>query len=199
MCRTAENGDTEGFAELRHLLVRMDRPDLEGLPTVRLPEGYRLERAREGFEATWAGIINAAFGDENWTAASCREQFSGHERFEHEGMFFAVSPEGEAVATAFAWLDTPDERVCGRVHWVGSLPEHRGKGLGRAVTLAVLHYFRASSFARAFLETESYRLPAIRLYLSLGFEPTPRDAEHEECWREIMEKIRQLDEKRCGR
>jgi len=176
----------------------MDRPDLEGLPTVRLPEGYGLESAGEGFEPTWARIINAAFLNDRWTAEKCRERFSNRARFDREGMFFAVSPEGEAVATAFAWRDTPDERECGRVHWVAAVPEQQGKGLGRAMTVAVLHYFKAHGFARAFLDTESYRLPAIRLYLSLGFRPMPKDKEHEECWREIMSKIRQFEEERCG-
>jgi mycothiol synthase len=177
----------------------MDRPHLEGLPTVRLPEGHRLETAREGFEPTWARVVNAAFLNEKWTGEDCREQFSSRERFDPEGMFFAVTPEGEPVATAFAWLDTPEERECGRVHWVATVPGQQGKGLGRAVTLAVLHYFKEHGFARAFLETQPYRLAAIGLYLSLGLQPTPKDAEHEECWRQVLAKISQFEEERGGR
>ena len=178
---------------MKHLLVRMNRPHLEGLPTVRLPEGYRLETASEGFEPTWAGIVNAAFENEGWTADKCREQFSTKARFEPEGMFFAVTPDGEPVATAFAWRDTAEECECGRVHWVATVPQEQGKGLGRAVTVAVLHYLKQHGFSRAFLETQPYRLPAIRLYLSLGFQPTPKDAEHEACWREVMEEVRRFE------
>lgn len=173
--------------------IRMDRPHLEALPTVRLPEGHRLETASEGFEPTWARIINAAFLNGGWTAEKCREQFSSQARFDPEGMFFVVSPEGEAVATAFAWRDTPEERECGRVHWVATLPEQQGKGLGRVVTVAVLHYMKKHGLSRAFLETQSYRLPAIRLYLSLGFHPTPKDAEHEGLWDEALAKIREYE------
>ncbi|MFQ5810973.1 MAG: GNAT family N-acetyltransferase [Armatimonadota bacterium] len=184
---------------MKHLLVRMDRPHLEGLPTVRLPEGYRLETARDGFEPTWAHVVNAAFLNEEHTAEKCREQFSSKKRFDPKGMFFVVTPEGEPVATAFAWRDTPEEQECGRVHWVATVPGQQGKGLGRAVTLAVLHYLKEHGFARAFLETQPYRLPAIRLYLSLGLQPTPKDAEHEECWREVMQEIRRLEEEGGGR
>jgi len=179
---------------VKHLLIRMDRPDLEGLPTVRLPEGYRLETASGDFEPTWARVVNAAFGKDSWHAERCTEQFSSQDRFDPEGMFFVLPPEGEPVATAFAWTDTPDETECGRVHWVATVPGQQGKGLGRAVTVAVLHYLKEHAFTRAFLETQPYRIPAIRLYLSLGLAPTPKDAEHEECWRQIMENISEFED-----
>ena len=180
---------------MKHLLIRMDRPNLEGLPSVRLPEGYRLETASGDFEPTWARVVNAAFLNDKHTAEKCRKQFSSRARFDPEGMFFVLTPDGEPVATAFAWIDTPDETECGRVHWVATVPGQQGKGLGRAVTLAVLHYLREHGFTRAFLETQPYRLPAIRLYLSLGLEPTPKNAEHEECWRQIMEKIAEIEDR----
>jgi mycothiol synthase len=54
---------------------------------------------------------------------------------------------------------------------VCALDAHRGRGLGRLVTLAVLHHLRQGGFERADLSTDDWRIPAIKSYLALGFVP----------------------------
>jgi mycothiol synthase len=68
------------------------------------------------------------------------------------------------------------------VHYVAALPEERGKGLGRAVVVAALHYFRDRGFERVMLGTQGYRTAAVQLYLSLGFHPWPHTDEEREIW-----------------
>ncbi|MDP9363358.1 MAG: GNAT family N-acetyltransferase, partial [Chloroflexota bacterium] len=65
-------------------------------------------------------------------------------------------------------------------------PAHCGRGLGRAVTLATLHRFRELGRRDAVLETDPPRLPAIRLYLALGFRPEPFGPEDDDCWRSVL-------------
>jgi len=50
-------------------------------------------------------------------------------------------------------------------------PEHRGKGLGRAVSLAAVNRFIRAGFRNVYLMTDDFRLPALAAYLKLGFEP----------------------------
>ncbi|MFQ6097504.1 MAG: GNAT family N-acetyltransferase [Armatimonadota bacterium] len=176
-----------GSADVRDLLIRMDRPHLRGLPQIVLPDGYELRTAWPGFEAAWAMVMNAAFDDAKFTAQKCRQTYSSKpDQFDFDGAFFVMHGD-EPVSSAFAWLDEPGQTEIGRVHWVGTVPAHAGKGLGRAVTLAVLHRFAQRGFRRAFLETQPYRLPAIRVYLRLGFQPNPKGLpEHEKAWEEIL-------------
>ena len=76
----------------------------------------------------------------------------------------------------------------GRVHFVGALPAERGKGLGRAVVVAIMHYFADRGFQKVMLGTQGYRKPAVQLYLSLGFQPWPHDEEEARIWAEWLEK-----------
>ena len=170
--------------------VRMDLDSLDGLPTIELPEGYRITTAADwdapDIEARWLGLLRAAFPEvRDWSPQRWRAHITERPQFDPAGVFFIVHA-GDCVATAFAWRDDPDETRCGRVHWVASHPDHRGKQLGRLVTLAVLHHLRGCGFPRAFLETQLYRLPAIRVYLKLGFHPTPADDEERERWGEAV-------------
>ena len=57
----------------------------------------------------------------------------------------------------------------GEVYVLGIDPDARGRGLGRALTLAGLHYLRGRGLSVAVLYVEAGNLAAIRLYRSLGF------------------------------
>jgi mycothiol synthase len=165
------------------LNIMMLRPDLADLPAVTLPEGYRLLSAADLPDPApaWVQVINASFGDQDWTVESVTRDFISQPQYDPQGVFFVAHGE-ELVATAFAWRDTPDEAQQGRVHYVGTCAEHRARGLGRAVVLAVMHYFAQRAFARVMLETQAFRAPAIRCYQGLGFAPFPRNAEEEAEW-----------------
>lgn len=85
------------------------------------------------------------------------------------------------------WLLASDERVpggamdCGTIQGlasvlesgaiqnVGIVPEHRGRGLGRALVQASLRGFLASGLTHVSLEVTAANVPAIKLYQSLGF------------------------------
>lgn len=68
-------------------------------------------------------------------------------------------------------------------------PEHRGHRLGYWLTLATLHYFRDHGFQQAILDTDDFRLPAIREYLDLGFEPEYTHPSHTERWERIRAEL----------
>ncbi len=58
----------------------------------------------------------------------------------------------------------------GAIQNVGVVPEHRGKGVGRALLLKALQGFRSVGLDRVYLEVTASNEPAVRLYRSLGFE-----------------------------
>ncbi|MBM3971569.1 MAG: GNAT family N-acetyltransferase [Planctomycetes bacterium] len=57
----------------------------------------------------------------------------------------------------------------GAIQNVGIVPEHRGRGLGRALVQAALRGFQASGLTQISLEVTAANLPAVKLYQSLGF------------------------------
>jgi ribosomal-protein-alanine N-acetyltransferase len=69
------------------------------------------------------------------------------------------------------------------VNNVAVRPEHRGRGLGRALVEAALRHGRAVGVRRALLEVRRSNLAAQRLYLGLGFSQVgerPRYYSHPE-------------------
>jgi mycothiol synthase len=171
--------------------IAMLRPDLEDIPEVTLPAGYRLVTAAELDDPApmWAQAINTSFGDTDWTPDQPRAEFMSQPQYDPTGVFFICHGD-EPVATAFAWLDTLEERELGRVHWVGTVEAHRGQGLGKSVVSAVLRHHRAKGLTRAYLTTQAARLPAIRLYLRLRFEPWSRSDVEEQEWEGVREALK---------
>jgi ribosomal protein S18 acetylase RimI-like enzyme len=98
--------------------------------------------------------------------------------------YIATNPQFVPNAT---WLLVCDESVggaardCGTIQGlasipesgaiqnVGIVPEHRGRGLGRALVQAALCGFRASGMTQISLEVTAANGPALKLYQSLGF------------------------------
>jgi len=166
----------------------MRRSNLEKLEDVVAPPGYQVRTYHEGDEVSWARIINSSFKEKGWNAEKCRKLLTNRMQFDPQGFFF-VTYRGKPVGTACAWRQSADETKVGYVHMVGVMPEHRGKGLGRLLTLCTLHYFRVKGFQEAILDTDDSRIPAIRTYLNLGFEPVYGEEDHRNRWRIIFEKL----------
>jgi len=172
----------------------MWRPLLDSLPALVVPEGYHLRTFRSGDESAWGEIMGTQGGvGREWSVEKVRERLIDRPQFEAAGLFFVTcDAEGDRpVASACAWRSAPEEREMGNVHMVCALLSHRGRGLGRLVTLAVLHYLRARGFRSADLTTDDVRVAAIKSYLGLGFVPVyctsaDRVDDHEARWSAIF-------------
>ncbi len=158
--------------------------DLGALPEMQVPEGYGLRTYLPGDERAWADIMNTGVGE--WDARTAREKLTGMPQFEPDGLFFATFG-GRPVGSACAWRKDAGERRTGSLHMVCVLPEHRGKQVGYALTLAVLHWFRGRGYEEVTLSTDDFRIPAIKSYLRLGFEPVIPDDSHRARWDAVLE------------
>jgi mycothiol synthase len=167
--------------------LRMYRPNLDGLETIIPSEGYQIRTYMDGDEAMWAEIVESAFGSK-WDAERCRRELTSLPQFHPEGLFFATYNDSP-VGTACAWTQSPDETKSGFIHMVGVLPEHRGRRLGYALCLSVLHFFSERGFQQVSLHTDDFRLPAIKTYLKLGFKPEYIDDDHKARWDNVFEKL----------
>jgi mycothiol synthase len=168
----------------------MRRPDLSHLPPVVMPAGYRLRTYEPRDEEAWARVMRTGIGA-NYTAKRCRADLTQRPQFRPDGLFFAVTDDGEAVGSACAWRESEEEHITGYVHMVCVLPEHRGHRLGYWLSLAVLRRFREWGMREAILDTDEFRHAALRVYFELGFRPLlrPHDPTQPERWRKVAAEL----------
>ena len=162
--------------------LRMRRAHLGDLPKVVLPEGDRLRKATFPDAIALADVLGASFPEYGWTAEKVRgELLHNPEVFET----FVIDRGKKPVATA-SCKRTGEDPHLGYLHWCGVQPEAQGARLGRMVCIAVLKAFAAEGMTAAILDTDDFRMPAIKTYLNLDFEPEIRDEEDRERWSKIL-------------
>ena len=162
----------------------MLRPDLAGLAPVTVPAGYAVRTFRDGDEAGWERVIAKSFNREA-NPNRFDPLMRGHKSFRPERVYFVVHGD-EPVATASAWLMDPWPADTGFLHMVGVMPEHQGHRLGHWVSLAVLHHFVREERTRAVLQTDDFRVAAVKTYLKLGFVPFLIHENQRERWRNLF-------------
>ncbi len=106
--------------------------------------------------------------------------------------FFVVehAGAGELVATAMAGhAPTSLHPYGGELGWVAGRRAHAGRGLGAAVCTAVVRRFISAGYRRIYLLTDDWRLPALKVYLKLGFMPFLFTSGMHERWRTICDQL----------
>lgn len=158
----------------------MRLPSLTPIPSIpELPPGYTLRDYRDEDLNGLAAMLQLAFDDVEWSPVSVRERLIDAPDVKRT---FVIDFGGAPVATASARIMPEEFPGSGYLHWVAVHPEHRGKRLGAAVTLAVLDEFVRLGCTDAVLETEDQRLAAIKLYKNLGFEEVHKHQSHSLRW-----------------
>jgi len=168
--------------------LRMLKPSLDGLPELALPPGYALRSYQPGDAAHWERILAASFGGDP-ARFSFERIMQQDPAYRPERVLFVTASDGTPVATASAWHRAGVLEGAGSVHYVGVVPAEQGHRLGYWVTLATLHHMCAEGFWRAVLSTDDFRLPAIRTYLRLGFEPLLAHENQRERWPRVFAQI----------
>ncbi len=167
--------------------LRMLRPDLENLPGLDLPDGYNVRSYQPGDDKAWEHIIDQSFG-----AKPGSHSFDSIMRkdpaFRPERIWFIVQ-DRQPVATASAYSQPEKMPNSGMIHYVGALDGHKGKKLGFLVTLAALHQMVREDWQSSWLSTDDFRLPAIKTYLNLGFEPMLIHENQRERWRKVFDDL----------
>lgn len=165
--------------------LEMVRENLENLPPIKLPSGYRLRSYYVGAGKDWNRIVATAF-DWDPKAVDYFETRIHRDPFFQPNRVIFILRGRKAVATASAWHNPLQSESTGIVHFVAVGPDDRGKSLGQLVSLAALHQMVAEGRSRAWLQTDDDRLPAIKSYLKLGFVPKIIHANQKKRWQTIL-------------
>jgi mycothiol synthase len=180
-----------GFTTVRQLW-QLRRSLVDPLPAVVVPGAVAIRAfdPDRDFDAVLA--LNAAAFTElpdqgGLTAADLRRRMD-QDWFDPDGVLLAVETAGSGTGhvLGFHWtkvhaphpdpLDPSRELgMLGEVYVVGVHPAARGRGLGRALTLAGLEHLTARGAPTALLYVDGTNTRAIDLYLSLGFSQWDSD------------------------
>ena len=164
----------------------MRRPHLDDLPQLApLPGGYVLRPYDAKCDRpSLIATLTESF-HEFWDEARLARELTASPDVH---TVYVISHAGRVVGTAasrFVPARFPDT---GYVHWVGVASEHLRQGLAAALLARVLGEFRERGYPAAVLETDDFRIPAIRAYLKFGFLPVydVRGDDHRLRWSRVL-------------
>ncbi|OXR44610.1 Mycothiol acetyltransferase [Nocardia cerradoensis] len=154
------------------------------LPELKVPADIVLRTyAGPADDAEILRVNNAAFDwhpeQGGWTEAEIAVRRAAP-WFDPKGLFIAADPADPTHILGFHWtkVHEPDETsdAVGEVYVVAIDPAAQGRGLGRVLTLAGLHYLRDRGLGAVILYTEADNTAAVHTYTRLGFETAHIDA-----------------------
>lgn len=176
-----KNTDTNGLCQL---LMRRDSAPFTRTP---LPEGYRYFTFRRGGneEMSMEEYIKAWFRVEPFWNLDEFYFFYNDDRIPEDGHFLILDEKGEVAAHSNVQIDEhrPGTQT---VHFVSVAERYRGRKLGYCVSEMVLDYAEKHNCPTLYLTTDEFRMPALKIYLKLGFKPVIGDKSLEERWFPIM-------------
>jgi ribosomal protein S18 acetylase RimI-like enzyme len=128
------------------------------------PHGFEIRQVETDADfAGWRAVFEAGFRVAPEVAAAFVEAyrvigFAGASPTHH----FTASIGGKVAGCATVFMGAG----AAGIYNIATLPEHRGRGIGSALTLRALHYGHAKGFRVGVLQASSEGLP---MYRSLGF------------------------------
>ncbi len=170
--------------------VWMIHPDLGAIAPPPFPAGYRMRFYTEGDLDTWLRIqAHDPFFVP--TAETFAASMPGDTTLLASRVMFLADPAGEDVGTVTAWSnDRLTEREIGQIHWVALVPAARGRGLAKPMVAAACALLCERGYREACLETNTRRIPALNLYLALGFQPFVRNEAERKAWLHVAPRLR---------
>ncbi len=169
-------------------IVEMRLEELSHLPPIRVPEGFVVCPLPPGREQDYIDVMRQSLkknADQEWF----HQNFLEDAEYDPQNLIL-IYQEKTPVAAAAAWQHKIKKRTIGYLKSVGVVQDFQGRGLGRQVSLIALYRLRDRGFDEVILKTHVQWLPAIRLYLSIGFEPRYNLWTGKSKWRRLLSKVR---------
>lgn len=167
--------ERNGYEVVRYWF-EMERPDLDDIPDVPLPEGFAF-RAAEGADSreVW-DVVVSAFKDHFGGMDDSEEAYQGHinDPNRDPSLWALVEHDGRIVGTALNRIARAENEAMGvkrgRVNAVAVLRDYRRRGLGRAIVAESLRVLRKAGMTSGTLGVDAENPHgALGLYESLGF------------------------------
>lgn len=132
--------------------------------------GLRIETTGPERAADWAAVLRAAFKGSTFTAERWATLAAGPGYADGRSLT-AYDDRGNPVAVAAVWSAGPGRP--GLLEPIGTHPDHRGHGYGKAITLAAAATLRDLGASSAIVNTPSSYVGAVATYRAADFRPAP--------------------------
>ena len=171
------------------LQMVLSEESLQGCDLPPIPSGYRLRQYQPGDEAGYYDLMARA-GFDGWGTERMQEVLK---TVLPDGFIVVEHPSsGQIVASALAQHEpTVLHPFGGQLGWVATDPDHRGRKLGTLVTAAATRRLIDAGYRHIYLLTDDFRLPAIRIYLALGYAPLYHAPGIQERWQAVLQQLGQ--------
>ena len=150
---------------------------------IKLSKKYSLNEYSKDLDITWIELLCMGEFDGEWNKKTFNEFISPIERKKGSKV---ILENNTAIAATFASAVIYENKEVGRLDFVVTHPDHRKKGLGKNICIAVINHFIEKKYKKVILQTDDWRIPAIAVYLKLGFKPVITSKELEKRWNKIM-------------
>lgn len=156
------------------------RNRLHERPTWSLPAGYTLRNWREGDGEAYTRLARDA-GFRTWMLEHILQESLP------QGLFFILEERGGRIVASAVARHQPTQLhpLGGELAWVAVDSDHRGRGLGFAVSAAATKRLLDAGYSDVYLKTDDHRLAALKLYLRLGYIPFVYAPGMDERWRVV--------------
>ena len=173
--RTALRGMLEraGFTDDRHF-YRMTRDLSQPIPEPAIPDGYTVKALQDSEVEAWVDLLDVAFAehyDQPRLRPDERRKAMEQPDYRAHSDLVAVAPDGAFAGMGWALVEALDNGTHrGWIRDIAVHPDHRGKGLARALLLMDLQLLRDEGLATASLGVDvGNETGALRLYEQCGF------------------------------
>lgn len=132
--------------------------------------GLRIEVAGPERAPEWAAVLRASFARSTFTEERWQAMAAGSAYADARSLL-GYDGEGNAVAVVTVWSAGPGRP--GLLEPMGAHRDHRGRGHGRAITVAAAAELRKMGSSSAIVCTRSANVGGVATYESAGFERRP--------------------------
>jgi len=146
----------------------LNRAPLVDLPDPTLPDGYRIRAARGPDEAAALAEIHVAAFGATWRPELYRRYMTAP-GYAAEREFVVVASDDTFAAFTVTWHDALNRT--GLLEPVGTHPDHRRRGLGKALVLHAMHQMKAAGMTHATVANAGTNEASRALYQACGFTP----------------------------
>lgn len=151
-----------------------------------LPAGYRGRAYRPGDETGWLDLLAANGQLGEWSMERLQRELQGALLVDAQQFIL----RGETVvAAAGVYARRRAEQEAWEIGWVAAHPQHAGRGLGSQVTATAVSAALRLPPRPVFLLTDDFRVPALKVYLKLGFVPDLQHPTYRARWQRIFAEL----------
>ena len=154
-----------------------------------IPQGLEMHKITDfenGVEM-WLDVVQYGLSEKREDENYYNCVMVGHENYD-ASYCYLLTNNGVPVATATVIFYPV--RKHGYVHMVACRDDYRGRGIGTFLARLAVYLLKKNGMETADLDTDDWRVPAIKTYLRAGFSPLIASDEMSARWDSIFEKIK---------